>query len=254
MTIYKGTTLIAGQSAPRTATSVTNQNTLSPLEFWAGTQAQYDEIGRYFAYTYNGSTVYVRQYTPTTSSQVYSGIDTTSALTISSVGDGTITLSDTYTYFRNPGFDLLDSSKYDAGIIYNVIDGTAAQQALQRLLVDMNGKADKDAGNLTAAGKSFISELSMPSSIYDTLVLGASGTTYTAPANGWVWWGLQAGGLSHYSLGNNNTGVFMSSVVSTQGYGLDLYVPVRKGDTFITYYQWTPTVYTLRFVYAEGEI
>ena len=43
----------------------------------------------------------------------------------------------------------------------------------------------KNASNLTTTGKAAISHLAMPSSTYDELTFGASGTIYTAPADGW---------------------------------------------------------------------
>ena len=43
----------------------------------------------------------------------------------------------------------------------------------------------KDASNFTATGKAAIVNLNMPSSSAETLTLGASGATYTAPADGW---------------------------------------------------------------------
>ena len=45
--------------------------------------------------------------------------------------------------------------------------------------------ANSNASNFSKAGESYLSSLGMPSNKYINLTLGASGNTYTAPANGW---------------------------------------------------------------------
>lgn len=89
-------------------------------EMQALTQTEYDEIGKYYAYEYNGTTVYVRKETPTTTDTVYSAIDTASALTITSVGTDSLTLSDSNTYTRSAASDEVDDTQYDATILYVV--------------------------------------------------------------------------------------------------------------------------------------
>ena len=89
-------------------------------EMQALTQTEYDEIGKYYAYEYNGTTVYVRKETPTTTDTVYSAIDTASALTITSVGTDSLTLSDSNTYTRSAASDEVDDTQYDATTLYVV--------------------------------------------------------------------------------------------------------------------------------------
>lgn len=89
-------------------------------EMQALTQTEYDEIGKYYAYEYNGTTVYVRKETPTTTDTVYSAIDTASALTITSVGTDSLTLSDGNTYTRSAASDEIDGTQYDATTLYVV--------------------------------------------------------------------------------------------------------------------------------------
>ena len=92
--------------------------------------------------------------------------------------------------------------------------------------------------------------MSMPSNKYINLTLGASGTTYTAPANGWVYICLD-GPNSHYvqiSCDNipeytNHNGV--TSYVS-------LLVPVTEGTTFSVQYVGLSKVVCFRFIYAQG--
>jgi hypothetical protein len=108
--------------------------------------------------------------------------------------------------------------------------------------------------------KSEISSWGMPSNKYIDLTLGASGTTYIAPANGWVHIGARSGGKGAYinTLGSQNP---LLSFYESRGYEtgsqLSLIFPVKKGEYFaIRYANFRATNPDLifRFVYAEGEI
>lgn len=112
-------------------------NTSNAIKTWTGTQAQYSEIGGYFAYTSGAVPVYVRTLTPTTSSTVYSGIGIASALTIASVSTDSITLSDTNTYVRYGDLDLVDSTQYDATTLYNITDDIGANDCYTKDEVDV---------------------------------------------------------------------------------------------------------------------
>ena len=85
---------------------------------------------------------------------------------------------------------------------------------------------------------------SMPSNRYIDLTLGASGSTYTAPANGWFRL-IGPVGASGY-VGNALVGIAASG---TTNYGLNITIPVKKGDTVSTLYT---SATTFRFVYAQG--
>lgn len=112
-----------------------NQNSNENLvKVWTGTKAEYDEIGTYFAYTYGVTTVYVRKTTPTTSDTVYSAVGTASALTISSVSTGSITLSDSNVYVRDNEEDIVDSTQYGSTTMYNIKDDTDTTLSLLNLL------------------------------------------------------------------------------------------------------------------------
>ena len=87
----------------------------------------------------------------------------------------------------------------------------------------------------------------MPSSRYINLTLGASDSTYTAPANGWFEFGSGATGV--IQLINSTKDIGMTSI--TQTYGVRTFVPVEKGDVVILKYTATPS--THKFIYAEGE-
>ena len=114
-----------------------------------------------------------------------------------------------------------------------------------------NGKVDLNAANLSTAGKSLISGLGLPSSKYDNLTLGATGTTYTAPANGWFH--ISKGGTNgsqYVYMHNDNYGICLNNMASTAS---TFIFPVIKGDVVTIDYTSTGTTYEFRFIYAEGD-
>ena len=93
----------------------------------------------------------------------------------------------------------------------------------------------------------------MPSSRYIDLTLGASGSTYTAPANGWVYLRKNAGGTNKYCQLNNSTAGFgLISHVPSSANTCQIYIPVKKGDIIQSYYDATGNTLEFRFIYAEG--
>lgn len=87
--------------------------------------------------------------------------------------------------------------------------------------------------------------MGMPSNKYLDLTLGASGSTYTAPANGWfcLIGPTEASGY----IGNDISGITTSG---TPVYGLNVRFQVRKGETVTILYT-SATI--LRFIYAQGD-
>jgi len=112
-------------------------------------------------------------------------------------------------------------------------------------------KANKDLDNLSESGKKKIANLPMPSNQYVDLTLGSSGATYTAPANGWIYFAKDTTSGKYISLYN-------SSYIGTQVHAsysgvLRAYLPVKKDDEITVSYNAGTTVY-FRFIYAEGEL
>lgn len=135
---------------------------------------------------------------------------------------------------------------YTAAIPASTAQAAEFQQGL-------SGKADTNLGNLSTAGKSLASGLSMPSSKYIDLTLGASGSTYTAPANGWYYlskWA--ANNVSQYISLRNQTAVDMAiewrGIVGVAR----IFIPAKKGDIVIVDYDAQGNTEVLRFIYAEG--
>jgi hypothetical protein len=109
-------------------------------------------------------------------------------------------------------------------------------------------KADTNASNFTTEGKSLISSYAMPSSKSVNLTLGASGTAYTAPANGWVHLVIDVTANGFLSIQDN-----YYQAANVNGY-IGGRVQFQKGQNFyITYSNYLKTV-TFKFYYAQGEV
>ena len=120
---------------------------------------------------------------------------------------------------------------------------------------DISGKANTDASNFTATGKSTIAELPMPSGSYVDLTPVASGSLLvTAPANGYVYLeGTATTSTSYCSLVVNNIYSQISWCTAGVTNGLSAFVPVRKGaNVYMGAYSFATTY--CKFIYAEGEI
>ena len=97
-----------------------------------------------------------------------------------------------------------------------------------------------------------MSGLGMPSSRYIDLTLGASGTTYTAPANGWVYCvGKTTASPCYISVDIPNTFCGINGFEANQDLTLNQ-IAVEAGTLFGVRYG-NVTLTLLRFVYAQGE-
>lgn len=112
-------------------------------------------------------------------------------------------------------------------------------------------KANTDLSNVSSTGTSTGASWSMPSTVSTTLTLGASGTEYTAPANGYVVLAVTSG-LSYFYLVNKTTGLASGVTQGGAGFTCRLFIPVKKNEKFEVDYQLTPDAYIFAFIYAEG--
>lgn len=116
-----------------------------------------------------------------------------------------------------------------------------------------NGKVDLNAQNLSDAGKSLIAGFGMPSNSYDDLTLGASGTNYTAPANGWFYVKKFAGATGKYiSIMNTTSALATEAQPTATGNAANIFLPVKKGDIVEISYNVTGNTDYFRFIYAVG--
>lgn len=113
-----------------------------------------------------------------------------------------------------------------------------------------NGKADIDLNNLSSTGKKVCANMAAPSGSYIDLTLGASGTTYTAPADGYVFLEGNTTGVGYILLGGSNCDTTSSSHANSGNY-ISAIIPVRKGMAYGVWYQ-NLTAGRFRFVYANG--
>lgn len=91
---------------------------------------------------------------------------------------------------------------------------------------------------------------SMPSSKYIDLTLGASGTTYTAPANGWFSMsGRQSGG----TFSATTSDMIYSRNAFNGDHYFGVYVPVKSGQILTINYNVAVTEPVIVFIYAEGD-
>lgn len=134
---------------------------------------------------------------------------------------------------------------YTAAIPASTAQSAEFQQGL-------SGKADTNLGNLSTAGKDLASGLGMPSNRYIDLTLGASGATYTAPANGWFFVRKVSTGTQLIYFTNTTNGMTSSCYSSASGEYLDSIIPVVKEQIVVCEYTTGGTTQFFRFIYAEG--
>ncbi|MBR1399951.1 MAG: hypothetical protein IJ564_07265 [Alphaproteobacteria bacterium] len=142
------------------------------------------------------------------------------------------------------------------GILYYYVGDTVQDASLINagaVLEQLANKADINAGNFSEIGKSYLSGLSMPSDRYIDLTLGASGSTYTAPANGYVALKKEATAGGQAVLIESSNKISSRSVSTATGQEPSVTIPVFRGDSFtVTYGAGGATRY-FKFIYSKGE-
>lgn len=132
-----------------------------------------------------------------------------------------------------------------------VIDGstkiTLDATTLIHELDDSTEATIVDSSNVST----YATGLPFPSNRYIDLELGASGTQYTAPADGWYSLTKESTAV-HQNITLESGGLRTTSVATGPGGWCSVFIPVRRGDKVtISYNMGGRTVYN-RFVYAEG--
>ena len=92
---------------------------------------------------------------------------------------------------------------------------------------------------------------------YDDLELKASGSTYTAPANGWFWIQKLSSSTAQYLTpvikdSNGNIKYTLTSQPTSIGYNAEILAPVSKGDVISINYSVDGATKSFRFIYAKG--
>lgn len=165
-----------------------------------------------------------------------------------------------YTGFEGPSLDVYyDSNKNE--IRFNNL----AKLWTEVISVSYNNRitsfSSKQPVNLIdRSDSSWIAQQAMPSSKYIDLELGASGSTYTAPANGYILFQRRATANNQLvgitSRDNDGQALIASRLFSTEtNQYLVINLPLIKGVKFeVTYTSDSTVGQFFRFVYAEGEI
>lgn len=110
-----------------------------------------------------------------------------------------------------------------------------------------------DLSNISDVGSTACAHYAMPSRRYIDVTLGASGATYTAPADGYVAFSFKATGDASIQILYNIQANLMYSVNNLKnGQWARGYLPVSKGKGFTLEYIGEFVTKSLKFVYVEG--
>lgn len=120
------------------------------------------------------------------------------------------------------------------------------------LIAGNPNSANPDLSNITNIATTKIAHGAMPSSSYIDLALGASGSTYTAPADGYISFTKQATGGQYFQFNNTTAGWFNNVNSSNNGQYISIICPVKKDDIFRITYDLGGSTAQFRFIYANG--
>lgn len=118
--------------------------------------------------------------------------------------------------------------------------------------------ANADLNNLTSDGKSKVSNLAMPSNSYMNLTLGASGSSYILPADGYVMLQKNSTAANQYVAVTNITNGMRCGMQNGYSPGVAYCMNAlafgKQGDTICIEYTAVGSTITFEFIYAQGEV
>lgn len=128
---------------------------------------------------------------------------------------------------------------------------TDIQVDIDEVVTDLNGKADVDLSNVTDVANIKMAHNAMPSDTFVNLTLGASGSSYTAPADGYFFLNKVAGSDWYYIriAKEGSYDIYDSDYRTTP---LTILFPAKKNDIITVIYNATGTTNTFKFIYAQG--
>ena len=145
--------------------------------------------------------------------------------------------------------------KMTANITAAATSATNAAASETNTAAMLGTKANVDLDNLSAAGKAVASNLAMLSDSFIEMTLGATETTYTAPADGAFFIGKNAAGANQHIYADvykGNTFLYTCNMLSHSTESLNLLLPVSKGSSVIIRHNLSGTTNIFRFIYANG--
>ena len=137
----------------------------------------------------------------------------------------------------NPSYDILHTGNLVTG------NGITISEPNSTGVRTISGPSDE-----------YMAHMAFPSDRYVDLTLGASGTTYTAPAAGWFILRKRPSGTGQPFEMVNSSNILTSRIFSVDNSSIiGIYVPANKGDIVVVSYSSTNTKdQVFRFIYAKG--
>lgn len=214
--------------------------------------------------TFTGNNTFNKKITTDKGIDSQGTITTTGLLCYGGIGS-----SDLYLGLPTSGFvPSVKSSQTDKNIVFNgeFKDGMSATKCSWDFVgtgmkIGDSPETLYDVITKSPTNNEYMARMAMPSNKYIDLTLGASGSLYTAPANGWVCasghvpTANQWGKLRMYATKTAGGVVYSTSSLSNGSSSnsyIDLILPVKKGYTFSLQYIGPMSVDLLRFWYAVG--
>ncbi len=166
----------------------------------------------------------------------------------------------------NNNFTALNTTKADLNgnstETFEVADATTSTEAVNKRQLDtavaaieseLETKANVSLDNIDSDAESLISNLGMPSDSYIDLTLGASGSTYTAPANGYFnIYKMPTGSVEYLKIVAPSYSI--CDYAAANGQGLAFLIPAKTNDVIQIDYTFGGITPFFRFIYAEGEV
>lgn len=142
-------------------------------------------------------------------------------------------------------------------VLYYIVVATTAKTEIEvdidEIATDLNGKADVDLTNTNNQAKILMSGMSMPSNTYVDLTLGASESTYTAPANGYVYLAKASTAANQwFNIYDNQNEISVAYNAHASGQVMKGYLPILKNHSFTVAYNLAGATENFRFIYAKG--
>lgn len=113
--------------------------------------------------------------------------------------------------------------------------------------------ADVSLSNLNVTAKEKVANLAMPSNTLISLTLGANGSTYTAPANGYLYIDKFTAATNQYFMITTDAGGNVAQPYLS-GSEIMFMVPMRKGAVARCMYNASGVTTLFCFIYAQGEV
>lgn len=130
--------------------------------------------------------------------------------------------------------------------------GIATAKATE-ISTDLTGKANVALDNLSGSGRKKVSFLSLPGASSVDLTLNSSGSTYTAPANGYYYLCKSAATNKFVVIENTSKG-YKATSLSTNNNQCLVFIAAQKNDVVKIDYTAAGSVEAFKFIYAQGEL